>query len=119
MLKQVGAALQASDSVHSHEAVEAAKRVSDECKLVFDEIEQLVGNVRGVQNGTIGPSLQQRFSWVFKKGRVSYLMAQLESLKLNLSLLLQILQLGKSMAATSKRYVRLRCIINGQADNRA
>jgi len=106
ILKQVGAALQASDSVRSYEAVEDAKRASDKCKLEFDEIEQLVDNVRGVQNGTIGPSLQQRFSWVFKKGHVSYLVARLESLRLQLSLILQILQLGKSMAATSKRYVQ-------------
>ena len=106
MLKHVGAVLQTSDSVHSLEAVEAANRVSEECKSVFDEIEHLVDNVRGMQNGTIGPSPQQRFGWVFKKGRVSYLVAQLESLKLILSLMLQILQLGKLMAATSKRYVQ-------------
>lgn len=41
---------------------------------------------------------------VLQKHRVTYLLNQLESLKLSLSLLLQILQLGKVMASTSRKY---------------
>lgn len=103
MLKQTGTVLQAADSVHSREAVEAAKQVADESNRVFDEIKDMLDRVRGKKDdGSMKPSAHQRIKWCFKKSRISYLLGQLESLKLSLSLMLQILQLGKMMAATSK-----------------
>jgi hypothetical protein len=107
MLKQVGQALQASDSVHSSEALDTAQEITNECQMVFDEIQEMLDKVttrRG--DGTpSSPSIQQKFRWCFKKGRVQYLLAQLESLKMSLLVILQILQLGRLMAMTPRKYV--------------
>ncbi len=104
MLKQVGQTLQSSDSVHSSEALETAQEITNECQMVFDEIQDMLDKVttrRG--DGALSPSLQQKFRWCFKKGRVQYLLAQLESLKMSLLVMLQILQLGKMMAFTPRK----------------
>lgn len=102
MLKQVGQALQASDSVHSDEALETARELTNECQLVFDEIQEMLDKVTSKrENGVPSPTIQQKFRWCFKKGRVQYLLGQLESLKMSLLVMLQILQLGKLMASTS------------------
>jgi hypothetical protein len=106
MLKQVGQALQAQDSVHSSEALETAQEITSECQMVFDEIQEMLDKVTSKRSdGVFSPSIQQRFKWCFKKGRVQYLLAQLESLKMSLLVMLQILQLGKLMAATPRTYV--------------
>lgn len=105
MLKQVGQTLQASDSVHSSEALETAQEITNDCQLVFHEIQEMLDKVRSKKgDGSLSPSIQQRFKWCFKKGRVQYLLGQLESLKMSLLVMLQILQLGKLMAATPIRY---------------
>ena len=114
LLKQVGQALQDSDSVHSSEALETAQEISRECQMVFDEIQEMLDRLLTRRtDGSLKPSVQQRFRWCFKKGRVQYLLAQLESLKLNLLLMLQILQLGKKMALMPKTYV-LRSFLRNQ-----
>ena len=105
MLKQVGQHLQTPDSVHSSEALATAKQITEECQHVFDEISEMLDRVQSKKpdgSGTL--SLQQRFKWCFKKHRVTYLLAQLESLKMSLLVMLQILQLGKLMASPTKRY---------------
>jgi hypothetical protein len=104
MLKQIGAVLQSPDSVHSHEAVLTAKSIADESTRVFDEINDMLDRVRTKRiEGSFIPTIEQRFKWCFKKHRVAYLLAQLENLKLSLTLMLQILQLGKLMASTSRK----------------
>jgi hypothetical protein len=103
MLKQVGQTLQAPDSIHSHEAEQAARQITSECEQVFEEIEYMLDKVRTRRNdGSFMPTTIQKFKWCFKKHKVTYLLAQLESLKLSLSVMLQILQLGKLMAAPTK-----------------
>ena len=106
MLKQVGQHLQARDSVHSEEALDTAKQITDECQQVFDEITDMLDKVQSKRSdGSYAPNLQQRFKWCFKKHRVTYLLGQLESLKLNLLVMLGILQLGKLIVTPPKRYV--------------
>lgn len=107
MLKQVGATLQESDSIHSAEAVDTAKEIKDQCELVFDEITEMLDKVqkKDEYGNSKGPSLPQKFKWCFKKQRVQYLLAQLESLKLSLIVMMQILHLGKMMAPN--RYVEI------------
>ena len=103
MLKQTGTMLQQADSVHSREAVETAKQIADDCNRVFEEIEEMLDRSRTKKvDGTFGPTVPERFKQCFKRHRVTYLLGQLESLKLSLSVMLQILQLGKLMANTSK-----------------
>jgi hypothetical protein len=104
MLKQAGNVLQSPNSVHSHDALSTAKSIADESTRVFDEINDMLDRVRTKPtNSAFSPTIEQRFKWCFKRHRVTYLLNQLESLKLSLSLLLQILQLGKLMASTSRR----------------
>ncbi len=108
MLKQVGQTLQASDSVHSSEALETAQEITNDCQMVFNEINEMLDKVTSKkEDGSFSPTVQQRFKWCFKKGRVQYLLGQLESLKMSLLVMLQILQLGKLMAATPRRYALL------------
>jgi hypothetical protein len=103
MLKQTGIMLQQTDSVHSKEAVETAKQIAGDCTRVFEEIEEMLDRSRTKRtDGTFGPTEPERFKKYFRRHRVTYLLGQLESLKLSLSVMLQILQLGKLMAATSK-----------------
>lgn len=101
MLKQVGQTLQSADSVHSGEALETAQEICSQCQLVFNEIEDMLDKVqkRDEDGNPRSPTLPQKFKWCFKKGRVTYLLAQLESLKLSLIVMLQILQLGKLLAS--------------------
>ncbi|KAL6241542.1 hypothetical protein RBB50_011565 [Rhinocladiella similis] len=104
MLKQTGTVLQTVDSVHSTEAIETAMSIADESTRVFDEINDMLDRLgTKSSDGSATPSIQQRFRWCFKKNRVTYLMAQLESLKLSLAVMLQIIQLGQLMASTSRR----------------
>ena len=99
MLKQVGSALQTSDSVHTASALETTQEIAEECQAVFNEINGMLDRLQ-IRDGSLG--IQQRFKWCFKKQRVQYLLEQLESLKLSLLVMLQTLQLGKLMASTSK-----------------
>jgi hypothetical protein len=101
-LKQVGATLQEPDSIHSAEAINTAKEMKNQSELVFDEISEMLDKVqkKDEYGNSTEPSLQQKFKWCFRKHRVQYLLAQLESLKLSLTVLMQILHLGKLMAPT-------------------
>ena len=105
MLKQTGRTLQAPDSVHTPEAEQAALQIKDESELVFGEIKRMM-EACGIKqkDGLIRPTTLQKFKWCFKKHKMVYLMAQLETLKLNLLVILQILSLGKMMAAVPSRY---------------
>ncbi|OAP64042.1 hypothetical protein AYL99_00014 [Fonsecaea erecta] len=101
-LKHTGQVLQARDSVHSQEAVETAKSIADESTRVFDEIKDMWVRASAQDANSTTTSLQQRLRRTFKKHRVTYLLAQLESLQLSLSVMLQVVQLGKVMASTSR-----------------
>lgn len=107
MLKHTSQVLQEPDSVQSQEAVETAQSIADEGTRAFDEINDMLNRVRTAQriNDASSPTVQQRFRRSFKKHRVAYLLAQLENLQLSLSVMLQVLQLGKLMASTSRRFV--------------
>ncbi|KIV96017.1 hypothetical protein, variant [Exophiala mesophila] len=103
VLKQAGTAFQTHDSVHSYDALVTAKSIADDGTKVFDEINDMLDRVRAKPlNDTWTPTAGQRFDWCFKKHRVTYLLAQLDSLKLSICVMLQVLQLGKLMASTSR-----------------
>jgi hypothetical protein len=102
MLKQVGMTLEESKSIASQSALDTAKEITGQSQVIFDEIKNMVemvqkrddkGNLRSI-------TVAQRIKWCFKKQRVQYLLGQLESLKLSLSIMLQTLQLGKRLAKT-------------------
>ena len=103
MLKQVGKTMEENKTVASQSAVETATEIRDQSQMVFEEIERMVNLSQGRdENGNIRSiTITERIKWCFKKQKVQYLLGQLESLKLSLSIMLQILQMGKAMA-TSK-----------------
>jgi hypothetical protein len=108
MLKQIVMIFRMFDSVHLYEAVETARSIAYKSTRVFDEINDMLDRVRADQRiHAYAPTIQQRFRWCFKKHRVAYLLALLESYKLSLSVMLQITQLGTLMASTSRRYDRV------------
>lgn len=68
MLKQIGQALQAPDSVHSAEALETVQEITNECQVVFDDIKEMLDKMTSRKpDGTLSLSVQQRFRWCFKK----------------------------------------------------
>ena len=102
MLKQVGKTMEEGKTVATQSAIETATEIRDQSQVVFDEIKNMVdlaqakddkGNLRSI-------TIAQRVKWCFKKRKVHYLLGQLESLKLSLSIMLQILQMGKAIATT-------------------
>ena len=100
MLKQVGLTLEDAKSIANQTALDTTNEIAKQSKTVFDEIKSMVemvqkkderGHIRSI-------TVAQRVKWCFKKQRVQYLLGQLESLKLSLSIMLQTLQLGKRIA---------------------
>lgn len=102
MLKQVGKTMEEGRTVASHSAIQTATEIRDHSQVVFDEIKNMVDLAQGRDDmGHLRSiTIAQRIKLCFKKRKVQYLMGQLESLKLSLSIMLQILQMGKYIAAT-------------------
>ena len=108
ILKQVGLSMETVESVASQRAVDTAKAIATQGELIFNEIKEMVqvsqkkderGHLRSI-------SVARRVKWCIKKHKVQYLLGQLDSLKLSLSVMLQVLQLGRYIATT--RYVTCR-----------
>lgn len=103
LLKQTAAILDQAASVHSDEAIRTAEQVLQESNAVFKEIDDMLERMRSKrEDATTSPSLTQRFRWCFKKHSVLYLLGRMDRLQMSLSLMLQIIQLGTSMASTSR-----------------
>ena len=105
MLKQVGLTMEATESIASLGALDTAKEITSQSQTVFNEVKDMVEmSQKRDSNGHLRSiTIAQRVRWCFKKQRVQYLLGQLESLKLSLSIMLQVLQLGKVVAAS--RYI--------------
>lgn len=101
-LKQLALTLESAKSIATHSAMETAKRIADQSQVIFDDIKDMTdlhqrtddhGNIRSI-------AVNQRVNWCFKQQRLQYLLGQLESLKLSLSIMVQVLQLGKLLVST-------------------
>ena len=101
MLKQVGKTMEEGNAIASPGAIATATEIKDQSQVVFDEIKGMIemSQRRDDQGHLRSITIAQRVKWCFKKQKVQYLLGQLESLKLSLSIMLQILQLGKAIAA--------------------
>lgn len=101
MLKQVGQTLQEAESVASQAALDTANEIAAQSQTVFHEVNEMMEmSQQRDGNGHLQLiKIAQRVKWCFKKQRVQYLLGQLETLKLSLAIMLQILQLGKTIAA--------------------
>ncbi|GAD97152.1 hypothetical protein PVAR5_5823 [Paecilomyces variotii No. 5] len=100
-LKHVGKTLRETEPVHSAQALAEAREITDQGYMILNEIEDMLDRLKASEalTTTHGLSVQQRVRWCFKKHRVTYLLSQLECLKLSLAVMLQILQLGKLIEA--------------------
>ncbi|KAI4123509.1 MAG: hypothetical protein LQ338_005233 [Usnochroma carphineum] len=96
-LKQLALTLESAKSIATQSAMETAEQIADQSQMVFDDIKEMTeldqrkdeqGNLRSI-------AVNQRVKWCFKQQRLQYLLGQLESLKLSLSLMTQVLQFGK------------------------
>jgi hypothetical protein len=95
-LKQLGQALESTDLGRTTEATEKAWEIASQGKLVFVEIEHMLDKLQGTDahEDLSRIPVQERLKWCFRKQHVTYLLAQLESLKLSLIVMTRILQLG-------------------------
>ena len=102
MLKQVGKTMEEGRTLATQSAIDTATEIRDQSQVVFDEIKNMVDLAQARdENGHIRSiTIAQRVKWCFKKQKVQYLLGQLESLKLSLSIMLQILQMGKAIVTT-------------------
>ncbi|KAL8657435.1 MAG: hypothetical protein Q9226_001928 [Calogaya cf. arnoldii] len=98
-LKQLALTLESAKSIATQAAMETAKQIADQSQLVFDDIKEMTElNQKKDDRGHLQSiAVEQRVRWCFKKQRLSYLLGQLESLKLSLSIMLQVLQMGQSI----------------------
>ena len=107
ILKLVAQEFHNDDSVYSPGAKEMVGEVLSECSSVFEEINQRLDTItkRRADGSVVEPSTLKKLKWCFKKEHAQSLLAQLESQKSNLLILLQVLSTGRVMAAISNTYV--------------
>jgi hypothetical protein len=86
VLKELGSVLKAQEGFYTDVAVRIVHATMKECKGVFKEIRSAI-------------KMKQRSSvavkWLFKKSKAEELKRRMEALKSSLSLVLQVVQLGK------------------------
>ncbi|CAL5867589.1 uncharacterized protein PFLUO_LOCUS1808 [Penicillium psychrofluorescens] len=102
-LKHVGQTLEAADLERSPEATEKAWEIAGQGQMVFFEIEHMLDKLKGTDanDNLQNIPVQERLRWCFPKQHVTYLLAQLESLKLSLIVVLRILQLGNLIKSSA------------------
>ncbi|KAJ5964289.1 uncharacterized protein N7479_004165 [Penicillium vulpinum] len=95
-LRHVGQTIEGTDLDQSPEATEKAWEIAGQGQMIFIEIEHMLNRLKATDsnNDLMSIPLQERLKWCFRKHHVTYLLAQLESLKLSLIVILQTLQLG-------------------------
>lgn len=102
-LKHVGQTLEAADLDRFPDATEKAWEIAGQGQMVFIEIEHMLDKLKGTDaNDDLQKiPVQERLRWCFPKQHVTYLLAQLESLKLSLIVVLRILQLGNLIKSSA------------------
>ncbi|OJJ47701.1 hypothetical protein ASPZODRAFT_15148 [Penicilliopsis zonata CBS 506.65] len=104
-LKQIGQTLCPADGYQSRvEALDKSWEIATHGQAIFTEIEQMLDRLKGTDlHDTLRTlPLSQRVKCCFRKQSVTYLLAQLESLKLSLAVLALILRLGRLMSGGSE-----------------
>lgn len=107
-LKELGLAIHdgsrdsGSNLSHSRSAADKMWEIASQGEGTLNEIGGMLEKLKATESVS-GVSLQQRVKWCFKRHHVTYLLAQLEMLKLSLVVVLQVLRLGKLVNYT-KRY---------------
>lgn len=102
MLKQVARTMEEGGVTPTPLAIDTVFDIKDHSERVFEEIKNMteLEQVKDENGNTKDYQLGQRIVWVFKKQKVPYLLGQLDYLRLNLAIMLQILQLAKYIQPT-------------------
>ena len=108
MLKQVAMMMQEGGVIPSPLAIDTVFDIKGQSERIFEEIKSMteLAQVRDEKGNLTEIGIGQKVVWCFKKQKVPYLLGQLDYLKLNLSIMLQILQLAKTIAPA--KYVNFR-----------
>ncbi|KAJ5122011.1 hypothetical protein N7526_008948 [Penicillium atrosanguineum] len=107
-LKNLGRALQSTDLEYSPEATDKAREIASQGQMAFVEIERMLDKLQSndADDDFKHIPMQERLKWCFRRQYVTYLLAQLESLKLSLIVMLQVLQLGNLAKPGTRRDCR-------------
>ena len=99
-LKQVGQTLQQHDSVHAPGAIETTQEIIEQGIFLYSQIQTLVDKVQSFQaDGRLAPmSLAKKVTFCLQKTKIDCLLGELDSLKMTLSTMLQVLYTGRLMA---------------------
>lgn len=102
-LKHIGQTLETTDLERSPESTEKVWEIAGQGQMVFVEIEHMLDKLQGTDadEGLRRIPIQERLKWCFRQKHVTCLLAQLESLKLSLIVMLRILQLGDLVKSSS------------------
>ncbi|KAL8946589.1 MAG: hypothetical protein Q9183_007887, partial [Haloplaca sp. 2 TL-2023] len=100
-LKQLALTLDSAKSIATQSALECAKKIANQSQVVFDDIKKMTElDQKNDERGHLQAiAVARRVQWCSQKHRVQYLLGQLESLKLSLSIMLQVLQMGKLLVS--------------------
>jgi hypothetical protein len=103
-LKHLGQALEKTELGRTNEATEKAWEIASQGQMVFVEIEHMLDKLQGTDahEDLSRIPVQERLKWCFRKQHVTYLLAQLDSLKLSLIVMTRILQLGDLLKSVNE-----------------
>lgn len=102
-LKHLAETLRHKNSVQSPQALQGIADIREKSEQVFARIAAILPR-SAARPDTM--TLVQRFKWNFKKARVNLLLGQLDSLKLTLLLLVQILAIGEEAQKSHFEFVK-------------
>jgi hypothetical protein len=97
-LDHVGSTLRARHirTLASPKAIKHATKIVQRCKVIFDEVQDIIGKRwKANKHGEKKLTWVGKLSWPLEKEKVELLRQRLDSLKLDLSLLLNVLQLAQ------------------------
>ncbi|KAL9098787.1 MAG: hypothetical protein Q9163_005613 [Psora crenata] len=118
MLKQVARAMEGGRAVATPLAIYTVVDIKNHSERLFEEIKSMteLAQVRDEEGNLTEIGIGQKVASRTKRQKVPYLLGQLEYLRLNLAIMLQILQLGKTLRSTRhvvtpnvSRYLMLIC----------
>ena len=115
MLKQVARTMEEGGVQPTPLAIDTVFDIKDHSEHIFEEIKGMteLAQKRDADGNLTEIGIGQKVVWSFKQPKVPYLLGQLDSLKLNLAIMLQVLQLAK--VASPYKYVMSDVAIeNGQ-----
>ena len=91
----------AQDRRYSISAIETTQKILDQCQIIFEEINSIVGGLQKqkTSSGEVSVDFKARLKWMFKRSQVQMRRATLESCKITLHLMLTTLEFAQKVSA--------------------